>query len=108
MWPKVLGSNVSVYSQVYAARLFRLSNASGGKSFSAEEALGLMKKQSERNQFYRTLSANKSSSEPTKRDEELTGKRDVVNKVMVSQSLPSFYLSWFMLSLPHSLSVCLD
>lgn len=51
---------------------------------SAEEALDLQKKKSALNQFYRTLSqANKNSSSMS-RDEEITGKRDAGEKVVVS------------------------
>lgn len=54
---------------------------------SAEEALDLQKKKSALNQFYRTLSqANKNSSSMS-RDEEITGKRDTGEKVVVSDNI---------------------
>ncbi|XP_056169116.1 uncharacterized protein LOC115679829 isoform X2 [Syzygium oleosum] len=72
--------------QIYEARLFRLSNAHGGIIMSAEEALDLQKKKSALNQFYRTLSQANKNSSSTSRDEEITGKRDTGEKVVVSKS----------------------
>ncbi|XP_030540542.1 E3 ubiquitin-protein ligase SHPRH [Rhodamnia argentea] len=72
--------------QIYEARLFRLSNARGGIIMSAEEALDLQKKKSALNQFYRTLSQANKNSSSTSRDEDITGKRDTGEKVVVSKS----------------------
>lgn len=72
--------------QIYEARLFRLSNARGGIIMSAEEALDLQKKKSALNQFYRTLSQANKNLSSTSRDEEIAGKRDTGEKVVVSKS----------------------
>lgn len=54
---------------------------------SAEEALDLQKKKSALNQFYRTLSQANKNSSSTSRDEEITGKRDTGEKVVVSDTI---------------------